>query len=59
MDALVPELDDPVDHLLLLLLDPALLGAGLDEQLELLGGEVPTLRLLGPAEQLDEHATAA
>ena len=54
VDRLVPELDDPVDHLLLLLLDVALLGAGLDEDLELLGRQVAALRLLRSAQQPDE-----
>ena len=53
--ALLGELDDPVDHLLLLLLDAALLGPGLDQQLELLGGQVTALGSLGPPQEADEQ----
>jgi hypothetical protein len=51
----IRELDDAVDHLLLVLLYPTLLGPGLDEQLELLGRQVPCLRLLGAAESADQE----
>ncbi len=57
--ALLGELDDPVDHLLLLLLDAALLGTGLHQQLQLLGREVAALRPLGAAQQADEQRADA
>ena len=41
VDALVAELDDRVDHLLLLGLEDALLAAALDDQAELLGADPP------------------
>ncbi len=44
VEAALPELDDRVDHLLLLRLENALLAAPLDDQPELLGGD---LRLVG------------
>ena len=47
VDALVAELDDRVDHLLLLGLEDALLAAALDEDLELLGAH-HALRLRRP-----------
>ena len=49
MDALVAELDDRVDHLLLLGLEDALLAAALDEDLQLLGAH-HALRLVARAE---------
>ena len=45
VDALVAELDDRVDHLLLLGLEDALLAATLDEDLELLGAHHARVRL--------------
>ena len=59
VDALVPELDDPVDHLLLVLLDLALLRARLDQQLQLLDRQVAALRLLGAAHQAHQQRAAS
>ena len=44
VDAALAELDDRVDHLLLLGLEDALLAATLDEQLELLGRDLASGR---------------
>ena len=44
VDALVAELDDRVDHLLLLGLEDALLAAALDDEAELLGADLRLAR---------------
>ena len=44
MEAALAELDDRVDHLLLLGLEDALLAAALDDQPELLGGDLGLVR---------------
>ena len=68
VDALVAELDDRVDHLLLLGLEDALLAALLDDEPELLGADpllggtsAPNRRLIAPGharQERDERAEA-
>jgi hypothetical protein len=53
VDALVTELDDRLDHLLLLGLEDALLAAALDEDPELLGAHDPLRLLPGPEDPGD------
>ncbi len=53
VQAPVAELDDRVDHLLLLGLEDALLAAALDDQLELLGGHLGLARHLHPEQPGD------
>ena len=48
VEAAIAELDDRVDHLLLLGLEDALLAAPLDDQAELLGGDLALLRRRRP-----------
>ena len=55
VDLRLGQLDDAVDHLLLVLLDAALLAAGLDQHLQLLGRQVAGLRSLLAAKRADEQ----
>ena len=56
VDALVAELDDRVDHLLLLGLEDALLAALLDDQAQLLGADPLVGRDVGAEQPADRAA---